>query len=253
MSVTIKALEKYLHTELQVDQFSDYCPNGIQVTGRKRIERVMTGVSGCQELIKAAISFDADLLLVHHGILWDKESRVVRGSYKKRLQMLLGNDLNLMAYHLPLDAHPTFGNNAQILALLNLVNPTPFGRYRSGTISFMGLLEQPVSIDAFAKTVKKCFGAAPLTLAFGPKKISKVAVCSGGAPELIREACASGADLFITGEASEFVYHYAKEEKINFIAAGHHRTETLGVRALGEHLKEKFSLIHQFHNIPNPI
>jgi dinuclear metal center YbgI/SA1388 family protein len=250
---TIKALEKYLHKELNVDGFKDYCPNGIQVLGRGQIKRVMTGVTASQELMKAAIAWQADLLLVHHGILWDRDSRVVRGSYKKRLQLLLANDLNLMAFHLPLDAHPVFGNNAQIISKLDLVQPTPFGRYKGGAISFCGNTAKAVTMDDFAKKVKKCFAGSPLTLAFGPKKIKKVAVCSGGAPELIREAKEEGADLFITGEAAEFVYHYAKEEKINFIAAGHHRTEIFGVKALGEHIGEKFAIEHKFHNIANPI
>jgi dinuclear metal center YbgI/SA1388 family protein len=250
---TIKTLETYLHAELNVEGFSDYCPNGMQVSGRKRIKRVMTGVSASQELIKAAISWQADLLLVHHGILWDRDSRVVSGSYKKRLQLLLANNLNLLAFHLPLDAHGVFGNNAQILEKLHLDQAGPFGRYRDGTISFIGTARKTTSMVDFAKKVKKLFGASPLTLSFGPKKISKVAVCSGGAPELIREAKECGADLFITGEASEFVYHYAKEEKINFIAAGHHRTEIFGVKALGKHLSEKFGVVHKFHNIPNPI
>ncbi|MBF0384181.1 MAG: Nif3-like dinuclear metal center hexameric protein [Magnetococcales bacterium] len=253
MATTIKALEKYLHKELNVDGFFDYCPNGIQVSGRRQIQRIMTGVTASQELMKAAIAWKADLLLVHHGILWDRDSRVVSGSYKKRLQLLLNNDLNLMAFHLPLDAHPVFGNNAQIISKLGLEKSDPFGRYKGGTISFCGNTSSAVTMVDFAKKVKKCFAGSPLVLDFGAKKIKKVAVCSGGAPELIREAKEEGADLFITGEAAEFVYHFAKEEKINFIAAGHHRTEIFGVKALGEHLAEKFSVEHSFHNVANPI
>ncbi|MBF0193976.1 MAG: Nif3-like dinuclear metal center hexameric protein [Magnetococcales bacterium] len=253
MATTIKILEKYLHKELNVDSFSDYCPNGVQVLGRGQIKRVMTGVTASQELLKAAIAWQADLLLVHHGILWDRDSRVVKGSYKKRLQMLLANDLNLMAFHLPLDAHPVFGNNAQILNKLDLIKPAPFGRYKGGTISFCGSTTKAISMADFTKKVKKCFAGSPLSLAFGPKNIKKVAICSGGAPELIREAKEEGADLFITGEAAEFVYHFAKEEKINFIAAGHHRTEMFGVMALGEHIAEKYNIEHKFHNVANPI
>ncbi|MBF0448608.1 MAG: Nif3-like dinuclear metal center hexameric protein [Magnetococcales bacterium] len=249
----MQILELYLDELLNAARFSDYCPNGMQVLGRKQIKRVMTGVSGSQELIKAAVSWQADLILVHHGILWDKDPRVVRGSYKKRLQLLLTYDLNLMAYHLPLDAHPKLGNNAQILEKLQLIQDQPFGLYRGHPLSFVGRAEQPILINDFFKRVTKCFGGKPLILPFGPKKIQRVAVCSGGAPELIREARECGADLFLTGEASEFVYHYAKEEKINFIAAGHHRTETLGVQAVGQVLQETFGLTHRFYNIPNPI
>jgi dinuclear metal center YbgI/SA1388 family protein len=250
---TINTLDGYLHKELNVEGFSDYCPNGIQVVGRKRIKRLMTGVSGSLALIEAAIAWQADLLLVHHGILWDSDSRVVTGSYKKRLQLILANDLNLMAFHLPLDAHPVYGNNARILEKLKLVQATSFGRYRGGTLSFIGKTSKAIPLPDFSKMVKKCFGGSPLILPFGPKTINKVAVCSGGAPELVREAKECGVDMFITGEASEFVYHFAKEEKINFIAAGHHRTEMFGVQALGKHLSKQFGLTHRFHNIPNPI
>ncbi|MBF0357159.1 MAG: Nif3-like dinuclear metal center hexameric protein [Magnetococcales bacterium] len=253
MSISLEVLDKYLNAELGVAKIADYCPNGIQLSGRKTVKRVMSGVSASQALIKAAITWKADLLLVHHGILWDRDSRVVTGSYKKRLQLLLEDDLTLMAFHLPLDAHPVFGNNAQIINRLDLVQGEPFGRYKGGSISFCGMPKEAISMVDFAKRVKKCFGGSPLILDFGPKKIKKVAICSGGAPEMIREAKECGADLFITGEASEFVYHYAREEGINFIAAGHHRTEMFGVQALGEHISEKFTITHKFHNIPNPI
>jgi dinuclear metal center YbgI/SA1388 family protein len=253
VSTTIQTLEKHLHTVLNVAQFSDYCPNGIQVHGKERIKRVMTGVSGSLELIEAAIQWKADLLLVHHGIMWDKDPRVVTGSYKNRLKRLLESDMNLMAFHLPLDAHPKWGNNAQILKKLELTQGATFGKYGKQGLSFVGETKKAVSMGQFSKRVKNCFGGSPLILDFGPKKIKQVAICSGGAPELIREAKGCGADLFITGEASEFVFHFAKEENINFIAAGHHRTETFGVQALGQHLVEKFGLTHQFHNIPNPI
>lgn len=251
--VMIDELVAYLHTTLNVDAFSDYCPNGLQVSGTRRIRRIMTGVSVSQALIKRAIEWKADLLLVHHGLLWDKESRVVTGSYKKRLKRLLAHDITLLAYHLPLDAHPTMGNNAQLLRQLDLSPAAPFGHYRGAAISFVATPSKPLRIKALARKVTQTLGGKPLVLPFGRRSIGKVAVCSGGAPDLIREAKAVGADLFLTGEASEWVYHFAREEKIHFIAAGHHRTETLGVKALGKHLRDRWDLAHRFEDSANPV
>lgn len=249
----LQGIETYLHDLLKVDQFSDYCPNGVQVRGRKPVSKIMTGVSASLDLIQKAVHWQADLLLVHHGIFWDKDSRVVQGAIKKRMKYLLKNNLTLMAYHLPLDAHPKWGNNAQILKILDMKKMAPFGHYRGQTISYLGATARGESVRTFAKRVTSAFGGKPLVLPFGPKKINKVAVCSGGAPELIQEAHTLGADLFLTGEATEHVYHFAREEGIHFIAAGHHRTEILGIKNLGDHLARRFDISHYFCNIPNPI
>ncbi|MBF0146536.1 MAG: Nif3-like dinuclear metal center hexameric protein [Magnetococcales bacterium] len=250
----LERVEHHLAQILCVEQFSDYCPNGVQVRGRRTIKRVITGVSACLELFQAALARKADLILVHHGLFWDKDSRVIQGQMHQRLQLLMKHHLTLMAFHLPLDAHPQLGNNARLLRLLGIEKMEPFGQYRHQTISFMGSLDKAVTVDQLVKTVKKRLRIdAPIILPFGPKKIRRIAVCSGGAPELIHEAKAKGADLFLTGEANEPLYYFAREEKIHCIAAGHHATETLGVRALGNHLAHAFDLRHFFHDTHNPL
>lgn len=252
--VPLKKLATYLEHLLEVHQFVDYCPNGIQVQGRKKIKKIMTGVSACKEIFQAAIDQKADLVLVHHGLFWEKDSRAIQGPLRERLRLLMKHDITLMAFHLPLDAHRKLGNNIGLLRLLRAKKPEAFGHYHNQTISFIGHFAKPVSVEYCHKRVKKALDPASLLLfPFGPKKIRRVAVCSGGAPELIREAKEQGVDLYLTGEANEPLYYFAREQKINCIAAGHHATETLGVRALGAHLAEKFDLKHVFYNTFNPL
>ncbi|HIJ83259.1 MAG: protein of unknown function DUF34 [Magnetococcales bacterium] len=250
----LEKIENHCAQILQVDRFSDCCPNGVQVRGSRKIQRIVTGVSACVELFQAAVDQKADLVLVHHGLFWDKDSRIIQGQLKKRLQILTSANLTLMAFHLPLDAHPKFGNNTQLLQRLGIGKKKPFGQYHQQTISFMGQLDEAMSIERFAKRTMKTLRAHSLVvLPFGPKKIRRVAVCSGGAPELIREAKEKGADLFLTGEANEPLYYFAQEEKIHCIAAGHHCTETLGIRALGKHLARSFGIEHIFYDCRNPM
>ncbi|WP_130470253.1 Nif3-like dinuclear metal center hexameric protein [Candidatus Magnetaquicoccus inordinatus] len=251
--VTLTELERYCHTLLNSSAISDYAPNGVQVRGREEIHTVVTGVSACLALFEEAIALNADLVLVHHGMFWEKDPRIIEGSLKKRLQKLLQQDLTLMAFHLPLDAHPSLGNNAQILQRLQLTPGKPFALYRGTHLSAIGECAQGLSIEAMSAQVQELFGGQPLLLPYGPTTIHHVAVCSGAAPELIREAKQKGADLFLTGEASEYVTHFAAEEEIHFIAAGHHRTEKFGVQALGEALAKQFALQHHFVDIANPI
>ena len=246
-------LETHLNTLLQIETIADYAPNGIQVQGGETVRTVVTGVSACLDLFQAALAIQADLILVHHGLFWEKQPRVVTGNLKQRLRLLLAHDLTLMAYHLPLDCHPELGNNIHILKRLALNPVQPFGKYHGHFLSFIGQTETPVAFAGFSARVQHLFGGNPLVLPFGPEKIQRVAVCSGAAPELIREAKEQGADLFLSGEATEPIFHYAKEERIHFIAAGHHRTETFGVRALGDYLAGHFKLEHHFIDIPNPL
>ncbi|MBF0422237.1 MAG: Nif3-like dinuclear metal center hexameric protein [Magnetococcales bacterium] len=251
---TLKKLENYLTRLLRTRQFDDYCPNGVQVRGDKKIKKIITGVSACVELFEAAVEDKADLVLVHHGLFWNKDARVVQGQIKKRLRILMQHDLTLMAFHLPLDAHPKLGNNIGLLRLLGMEKTKPFGHYHHQAISFMGQRDQAVSLAYCCKRVKKSLNPKHLLiLPYGPKKIRRIAVCSGGAPELILEAKEQGADLFLTGEANEPLYYFAREQKIHCIAAGHHATETLGVRALGKHLAQTFAIKHRFHDTFNPM
>lgn len=238
---------------LEVDTITDYTPIGLQVEGAPEVRRVVTGVSACIPLFERAVEAEAQMVLVHHGMFWENESRVVRGSLKERLKFLLVNNLSLVGYHLPLDRHPEVGNNAQIYARLGLTDRRPFGRYKGQSIACMGDLPEPMPFDGFRDRVREALGGEGLVLPFGPDTVRSVAICSGGAPELVREAIEAGADVYLTGEASEWVYHLAREEGIHYIGAGHHRTERFGVMALGEVLAREFAVDCRFVDVPNPI
>lgn len=250
---SLNDIEELLNKTLTPERFTDYVPNGVQIRGREEVRRVVTGVSACLALFEQALAVDADLVLVHHGMFWKNESRVVEGSLKARLKLLLENDLSLMGYHLPLDAHPELGNNTQILTGLGLAPGAPFGSYGGIPLSTLGSFAEARPFAEVAEAVKALFGGEPTILPFGPERVTTVAAVSGGAPELVREAKAAGADVYLTGEATEYVYHFAKEEGIHFIAAGHHRTEILGIRALGDFLAAELEIDHRFIDVPNPI
>ena len=244
-------LARYLSTLLETDAYKDLCPNGLQVEGRDNIQKMICGVSACVELFEKALAANADAILVHHGIIWNFERPLYVGGYKKRVKFLLQNDINLLAYHLPLDAHPTYGNNAQIAQLLGIQQPEPFGVYNGTSIGFKGNFNQ--SADALFQQIRTTINPDALIFPFGPKNIRRVGIISGGAQKEIKQAVVQGLDAYITGEVSEHIYHYAREEGIHFIAAGHHATEVFGVRALGEHLAKKFDLDVEFIDIPNPV
>lgn len=246
-------LISYLDAFLDVKSFKDHCPNGLQVEGAAPIKKIVTGVSASLELFNLAVEENADLILVHHGMFWDSDSRVVQGNVKARLSLLLKNNISLLGYHLPLDAHPVYGNNAQLFKKLNLVKRGPFGLYEGKNIGFTGYTKKKEDINDFEKKIKQVIDKDILILKFGSKLIKKVAICSGGAPGLVREAIKKKADVFLTGEATEWVYHLCKEDKIHYIAAGHHATERFGIQALGNHLQKKFKIKVRFIDLPNPI
>lgn len=243
----------YVDTLLDVSGFEDYGPQGLQVAGSLAVRRVVTGVSACVELFEAAIAADADLVMVHHGMLWDADSRVVTGAYRRRLSLLLGNDLNLAAYHLCLDAHPTLGNNALGAAALDLERVEPWGEHRGRAIGVRGLWAEGAPATKAVERIRAVYGGEPLAFLEGPEVVRTVGVISGGAQRDVFAAIADGLDMFVTGEASEFVLHAAREGGINFVAAGHHNTERLGIRALGEHVAEHFGIEHRFIDTPNPV
>lgn len=250
---SLREMEIFLNTLLDKDAIADYTPNGVQVRGREVVHKVVTGVSACLALFEAAVAAGADLLITHHGLIWDKEPHIVEGAFKRRLKLLLDHDLSLISYHLPLDRHPQVGNNAGLLNGLALQAGEPFGYYRGIALSRMGRWSTARTLPQVVEQVQRLLGGQPLVLPFGPAAIATVAVCSGGAPELAREALQKGADLFLVGEASEPLFHFAREEGLHVIAAGHHRTEKFGVMALGGLLAEKFGVIHQFVDIDNPV
>lgn len=240
-------LISYLDDYLGVRLIPDSGPMGLQVEGRRQIGRIVTGVSASLELFTAAVQKDADLVMVHHGLLWDRESRVVEGPFRQRLKYLLEHDLNLLAYHLCLDMHEEVGNNILAVKTLGLHNLAPLGR-----VGLMGSVEE-MDLPELIELIRYTFDREPFTFAFGPERIHRIGYCSGGAPNELALAIAEGLDAYITGEVRENTMHMAKEAGIHYIAAGHYATERLGIRALGEHLMHKLEVEVEFVDIPNPI
>jgi dinuclear metal center YbgI/SA1388 family protein len=242
-----KTLEKYLNKYLNVANFSDYCPNGLQIEGKSQIRKIITGVSANQDLIDRAIDENADALLVHHGFFWKGENQAITGIKKNRIKALLAHDINLFAYHLPLDAHPLVGNNAQLARRFNIQNPRPIG----DTLVWQG--EVDLSLGALSQIIEKSLNRPPLVFGADDTIIKKISWCSGSAQTYIQHAIEAGAEVFITGEISEQIPAIAKENNIAYIAAGHHATERYGVQALGQHLAQKFELDYQFIEVDNVV
>jgi dinuclear metal center YbgI/SA1388 family protein len=242
-----KTLEKYLNKYLNVANFSDYCPNGLQIEGKSQIRKIITGVSANQDLIDRAIDENADALLVHHGFFWKGENQAITGIKKNRIKALLAHDINLFAYHLPLDAHPLVGNNAQLAQRFNIQNPRPIG----DTLVWQG--EVDLSLGALNQIIEKSLNRPPLVFGADDTIIKKISWCSGSAQTYIQHAIEAGAEVFITGEISEQIPAIAKENNIAYIAAGHHATERYGVQALGQHLAQKFELDYQFIEVDNVV
>jgi dinuclear metal center YbgI/SA1388 family protein len=239
---------------LGIDSFSDYCPNGLQVQGRPEVETLIGGVTACQALLDAAVERGADAVLVHHGYFWKGEDPRIIGMKHRRLVTLLRHDISLIAYHLPLDAHPELGNNAQLARLLDLtVTETVGGSGRTPGLVMLGAPAAPIAGDAFAAHLADRLGREPLHIAGNDAPIRRLAWCTGAAQSYIELALDVGADAFLTGEASEQTVHFARENGLHFFAAGHHATERHGVQALGAHLAEKFTLTFAFADIDNPV
>lgn len=253
-SLSRAALEAHLNNLLQPDLIKDYCPNGLQVQGSESINKVITGVTATQALIDTAIKEGADTLLVHHGYFWKNEPYQITGMKHKRIKALLDHNINLFAYHLPLDIHPELGNNAQLAKLLNIEVTGPLELGNPTSVSMQGKLAQVISGEVFAEQIsqtlaRQCLHIAPPS----NKPIKTVAWCTGGGQGYIELAAQQGIDAFITGEASEQTTHIAHEMDIHFFAAGHHATERYGAKALAEHLKTELSLDAEFIDIDNPV
>lgn len=247
-------LESYLNGMLMPERFRDYCPNGLQVEGCAEIGRIVCGVTASRALIEAAIARGADTLLVHHGWFWKNEDGRITGFRKQRLQVLLAHDINLFAYHLPLDAHPELGNNAQLARRLGW---TITGRFAEQEIGFLGVPGAVSPELTFARDlaaqVEKVLGRRPQLIGDAERRIGKVAWCSGGAQGYFEQAIRAGADLFMSGEISEQTVHLARESGVPYLAAGHHATERYGVMALGAHLAECCGLACDYVEIDNPV
>lgn len=242
-------VDAYLSALLEVDRFRDYGPNGLQVEGKPEIRKLVSGVTASLALIEAAIARGADAILVHHGLFWRGQDGRVTGWMKRRLQRLLAHDVNLFAYHLPLDAHPEHGNNAQLGARLGLAAD---GRFGEASLGFLGSTGAPMDLAAFAARVHERLGRAPLVVEGDGRPVRRVAWCTGGAQGYFEAAIAAGADVYLTGEISEPQAHYARETGVAFLACGHHATERYGAPALAGHVAAHFGIEHEFIDIDNP-
>ena len=243
-------IESYLNTLLAVDRFKDYGPNGLQVAGRAEVRRVVSGVTASLALIDAAIAEGADAIIVHHGLFWRGQDGRLVGWLGERVRRLMAHGINLFAYHLPLDAHPTLGNNAQLGTRLGLVADARFGEQDLG---FAGPAGVNASLAALTARVQGALGGrAPLVLPGDGRALARVGWCSGGAQGYFEAAIALGVDAFLTGEVSEPQAHLARETGVAFLACGHHATESFGAPALAAHVAERLGLEHLFIDMPNP-
>ena len=243
-------LDAYLAEFLRVQDFRDYCPNGLQVEGRAEVARIVTGVTASAALLEAAVAGRADAVLVHHGYFWRGEDGRITGMRRRRIGLLLEHNLNLFAYHLPLDAHPEVGNNAMLARQLGLAIESRFGEQDIGAL---GTATGGATAGSLARTVTEKLGRAPLLIGDPARPLRRVAWCTGGAQGMFEQAIALGADAYVSGEISEQTVHLARESGVAYIAAGHHATERYGVQALGAHLAQHFGLEHRFIEIDNPV
>lgn len=246
----IQELQDYIGNLLEISRFRDYCPNGLQVQGRPEIKRIASGVTASQRLLDAAIAWGADAIIVHHGYFWRNEDQTITGIKKKRIMQLLQHDVNLLAYHLPLDAHAELGNNAQLAQRLGLLATGRFGEQETG---WHGEMQQAGTLGELASNIAVSLQRQPLVIGDEQKILRRIAWCTGGAQGYFEQAIALGVDAFITGEISEQNVHVAHETGVAFISAGHHATERYGVQALGEHLAGKWQLEHRYFELDNPV
>ncbi|HET90868.1 MAG TPA: Nif3-like dinuclear metal center hexameric protein [Chloroflexi bacterium] len=243
-------LVSYLDDYLRVQDIDDSSQNGLQVEGPEEVTKIAFAVDGSQTAFKEAVSVGADLVIVHHGLFWEKPLRLV-GPLFRRVQTLMAGECGLYAVHLPLDFHPEVGNNAELTRLLELREVRPFGKYHGSEIGLGGVLHPPLLVDELVERLTQATGEPPVRVsASGPDKASRVGCISGGAAFLLDQVAQAGFDTFVTGETSHSFFHYAAEWGLNVIYGGHYATETLGVKALARHLEERFDLETIFLHIP---
>ena len=247
-----REFNQLLNNLLKPDTIKDFCPNGLQVEGKNEIRTIVTGVTTSKALIDAAIEKNADAILVHHGYFWKGESQPITGMKKRRVAALLANDINLFAYHLPLDIHPEMGNNAQLAQLLDIEIEAGLEPVNN-SVAMKGRLKTPLTGSEFADKINQVLNRAPLTSLVRTGKIETIALCTGGGQGYIDLAAEQGLDAYLTGEASEQTIHSSREQNIDFFAAGHHATERYGIKALGELLAEQYGFDVTFIDIDNPV
>ena len=248
--VKINELTHYTQQLMQVTRFKDYCPNGLQVEGRDEVNKIVTGVTASMALLEAAHKAGADLVLVHHGYFWCNEAPEIVGMKQRRIKFLLTHGINLMAYHLPLDAHEVFGNNVQLGNLLGFKAQNYIG---SENLIAYAELETEMSLSQVVSLLELRLDRQVIAIGELERMVKKVAWCTGAAQGYMEQAIALGVDLYISGEISEQTTHQSLESGVAYICAGHHATERYGIQALGSHLAEKFNLAHEFIDIQNPV
>lgn len=251
MSVSRNALLAELNTLLTPTDFKDFCPNGLQVQGGDKVHKIITGVTASQALINAAIVNNADAIIVHHGYFWKNEAASIVGMKYQRIKALIENDINLIAFHLPLDCHTQVGNNVQLGQILNFHGLQPLKGLKPTGIVYEGYTHEPLSGEQLQAVIAKKLAREVLWVG-DEAPITRVAWCTGGGQGYIDTALEAGVDAFITGEVSEQTVHVAREAGIHFFSAGHHATERYGVKALGEWVAQHLDVEVQFIDVPNP-
>jgi dinuclear metal center YbgI/SA1388 family protein len=253
MQIELKELLAEITRQLRPDQFNDYCPNGLQVEGKPVISHLVTGVTASQRLLDAAVEAGADAVLVHHGYFWRGEDSTVTGLKRNRIKTLLTHDISLLAYHLPLDAHATLGNNVQLGSVLGLTPTAELMKQNNQVMGLLADLTEAESGEQMLARIAQALGRVPQHIDAGSRPIRRVAWCTGAAQQYLEQAVRVGADAFISGEISEQTVHIAQEYGVHYFAAGHHATERYGVKALGEMLARRFGIRHSFIDIDNPV
>jgi dinuclear metal center YbgI/SA1388 family protein len=253
MSISLETVVQDLNTLLRPSDYRDYCPNGLQVEGKPEITKLVSGVTASQAFIEAAIAENADAVIVHHGYFWQGENSEITGIKKQRIKALLENDISLLAYHLPLDAHPEYGNNAQLGSLLDFkITDELFPNFKS-KVGVRGELIKPCTPVELMQRLQTKLNREPMHVPGKAEVINTIAWCTGSAQHFIERAHDIGVDAYLSGEISEQTVHFAREAGIHFFAAGHHATERYGVQAVGEYLAKKYSIEHMFVDIDNPV
>ena len=251
-TVATAELVRYLDAYLEAGALEDYGPNGLQVEGPAAVRRLVTGVSACHELFVRARQLAADAVLVHHGLFWRGTPYPLVGIQYRRVAELVSGGVALLAYHLPLDRHAEVGNNALAARALGLGELQPFGQHEGVAIGWQGVFPEPIASEELVDRCRTLYGQEPLALG-GVREVRRVGIVSGGAQRELLQAIAAGLDAYVTGEASEWVTNVAREANVCYVAAGHYATERLGVRALGEHLRDRFGILVEFVDVPNPV
>ncbi len=254
MMAQLGEIVAYCNALLKIEEFRDYCPNGLQLEGKNDVNKIVAGVTASQALLDAAIEQGADAVLVHHGYFWKGEDASIVGIKKKRIQRLLAHDVSLLAYHLPLDAHEQYGNNIELARKLGIAVDSVVSQGPASGLLWYGHLETSLAAEQLVQHIETVLQRQPLYLPSASQRpIHRVGWCSGGAQGYIEEAAKLGLDAYISGEVSEQTFHLAKELDIHYFAAGHHATERYGVQALGAHLAQCFDLDYVFIDVDNPV